>query len=346
VVTVDKLNLRDQSNKNGKVITQFPEGAFVEGLGEVSANKEEVTLRNIPYNEPYFKVTSTTPEQYNGWAFSAGLAPIYAGSRTTMPDLGKLSQFSNFLKTLNVKKLDSGKKAWDYVTQNLSGAQGTLADATFILLENFIFRMETEGNYYELTDKIQWADADYEAISKETFDMKKYPGTKTLAENGFCLAQGEGMVFPVSDWSKFGAFFANKVTPPMKNYLEQSIREQKEQMWDDNGIIIPLEQVVDRAAWWENFNKANPYFVRSEEAQNAQHSLLFMMICGANNTPVFAGETETVSEEYKKAWAYAQTKYAGTELGRSVKEMADLVTAEGGKRTKKVQDLMEKYMTE
>ncbi len=345
-VTVDKLNLRDQSNKNGKVITQFAEGDFVAGTGEVSANKEEVTLRNIPFNEPYFKVTSTTPEQHNGWAYSAALVPVYAGPRATSPDLGKLVQFSTFLKTLSVKKLDSGKKAWDYVSQNLSGAQGTLADAVFILLEHFLFRMETEGDFYVQTEKIKWEDGDYEAIGKETFDMKKYPITNSLAENGFRLEEGEGMVFPIVDFAKLGAAFATKVTPPMKNYLEQSILEQKDRIWDDGGIIIPLEQVADRASWWEKFNQANPYFVRNEETVNSQRSLLFILICGADNTPVFAGETESVSEDFKKVWGYVQQKYAGTELGRSVKEMADLVTAEGGKRTKKVEALMQKYWTE
>ncbi len=346
LVSVDKLNLRDQSNKNGKVVTQFAEGDFVEGQDEVSANREEVTLRNIPYNEPYFKVTSTTPEQHNGWAYSAALVPVYAGPRATSPDLGKLVQFSTFLKTLDVKKLDSGKKALDYVAKNLSTAQGTLADATFILLERFLFRMEVEGNYYELTEKIQWSDADYEALAKETFDMKKYPGTKTLAESGFRLEEGEGMIFPIVDWAKLGAVFIGKVTPPMKNYIEQSILEQKENLWSDGGIIIPLEQVADRAAWWEKFNQANPFFVRSEETQNSQHGLLFLLICGVDNTPVFDSENETVTEDFKKVWAYIQQKYAGTELGKSVKEMSDLVAAEGGKRTKKVEALMQKYWTE
>ncbi|MBC7774382.1 MAG: hypothetical protein H7246_03005 [Phycisphaerae bacterium] len=345
-VAVDKLNLRDQSNKNGKVVIQFAEGDFVEGVGDVSANKEEVTLRNIPYNEPYFKVTSTTPEQHNGWAYSAALVPVYAGPRATSPDLGKLVQFSTFIKNLNVKKLDSGKKAWDYVSQNLSGAQGTMADASFILLERFLFRMETEGNFYEMTEKVKWQDADYEAIDKETFDMNKYPTTKSMAENGFRLETGEGMVFPVVDWAKLGAAFATKATPPMKTYIEQSILEQKEGMWDDGGIVIPLEQVADRAAWWEKFNDAHPFFVRNEETQNSQRSLLFMLICGADNTPVFTSENETVSEDFKKVWGYVQQKYAGTELGRSVKEMADLVAAEGGKRTKTVEALMKRYMTE
>ncbi|MDO8368246.1 MAG: hypothetical protein Q7T20_15710 [Saprospiraceae bacterium] len=345
-VSVDKLNLREQSNKNGKVITQFAEGEFVEGAGEISANKEEVTLRNIPYNEPYLKVTSTTPEQHKGWAYSAGLVPVYAGPRATSPDLGKLVQFTTFLKKLNVKKLDSGKKAWDYVSLNLGNAQGTLADATFILLERFLFRMEIEGNFYEMTEKIKWQDSDYIAIQEEKFDLQKYPATKQIAENGFRLEVGEGMVFPVVDWSKFGAFFAGKMTPAMKSYLKQTIAEHKDQMWSDGGIIIPLEQVADRAAWWEKFNKANPYFVLSEETQNTQQSLIFMLICGADNTPVFAGETDPVSEDFKKAWAYIQQKYAGTELERSTREMANLVTAEGGKRTKKVEALMQKYMTE
>jgi hypothetical protein len=344
MVSVDKLNLRDQSNKNGQVVTQFPEGALVEGPGEISTNKEEVTLRGIPFNEPYFKVTSTTPEHSKGWAYSAGLLPVYAGSRTTLPDLGKLSQFSNFLKTLNVKKLESGKKAWDYVLQNLGNVQGTLADGAYIMLEHFLFRMEAEGDFYNQTEKIHWQDSDYDAIQEEKFDMQKYPITKQLAENGFRLEVGEGMMFPVVDLSKLGDFFAGKMTPPMKNYLEQSIAEQRDQIWSDGGIIVPLETVADRAAWWEKFNQANPYFVRNEESNNNQQSLLFILICGADNTPVFPGENESVSDDYKKVWNYIQQKYAGTGLGRSTKEMADLVATAGGKRTKSVEALMERYM--
>lgn len=344
MVAVDKLNLRESSTQKSKVVTQFLEGDFVEGTGEISSNTEEVVLRNIPYNEPYYKVTSTTPEQHTGWAYSAALIPVYAGPRATSPDLGKLYTFSAFLKTLNVKKLDSGKKAWDFVNQNLGDVQGTLADATFILLERFLFRMEIEGNFYELTERVKWTDSDYIAISDGKFDLNKYPATKQIAENGFRLETGEGMVFPVVDWGKFGASFATRVTPPMKTYLERSIAERNEIMWSDGGIIIPLEKVADRAAWWEQFNKANPYFVRHEETRDNFRGLVFMLVCGADNTPVFEWESQAVTEEYKKVWAYVQQKYAGTELGKSVKEMSDLVAAEGGKRTEKVDAFLEKHM--
>lgn len=346
LVSVDKLNLRDQSSKNGKVVTQLAEGDFVEGNGEVSTNKEEVTLRDIPYNEPYFKVKSLQAVPQTGWAYSAALVPVYAGSRNTLPDVSRLSPFTAYLKTLNVRKLESGKKALDYVAKNLGNAQGTLADASFILLEHFLFRMETEGEFYTMTEAISWTDADFQAVADGTFNMAKYPVTKTLAENGFRLGVGEGAVFPVVDWSKLGAMFTSKVTPPMKSYIEQSILDQKEQVWDDGGIILPLEQVADRAAWWEKFNQANPYFVRSEETRLTQHSLFTALTCGADNSPVFGGDQDMVLDEYKKVWAYVQQKYAGTELGKSVKAMAELVAAEGGKRTKKVEALVQKYLEE
>lgn len=342
-VWVDKLNLRDQSNKNGKVLAQFAEGDFVEGSGEASANKEEVTLREIPYNEPYFKVTTTTPEQLNGWAYSAALKPVYAGSRATSPDLGRLSQLSAFLKTLNVTKLDSGKKAIDYVNSNFSNASGTLADAAFILLENFLFRMETEGNFYSLTESVKWADTDYEAVWKETFDMNKYPVTKSLAANGFRLEEGEGMIYPIVDLAKLASFFSGKVTPPMKEYILQNVAEQKDNAYDDGGIVIGMDTIAERAIFWEKFNRQNPYFVRSEETRESEIWLRHTVLMGSDNTPAFNFETQMPNDDFKRTWALILQKYPGTTLARDVKELSDLLASEGGKRTKKVEDWQTQY---
>lgn len=345
-VSVDKLNLREQPNKDAKVVTQFAEGDFVESQGEVSANKEEATLRNIPYNEPYFKVTSTTPEQYNGWAYSAALTPVYAGPRHTSPDLGRLTQFSMFLKTLSIMKLDSGKKAWDYANQNFSNAQGTLADAAFMMLETFLFSMETRGDFYEQAEKVKWTDDDFDAVNNNKFDMNKYPETRAFAAAGFGLSQGEGSIFPIVDWNKLGAFFLNRVTPPMKSYIEEITIEKNTPMWDDGGITIPIEQIADHGAFWENFNKANPYFVRGDEAKMLQRSMVWTLIWGADNTPAFSYDDQTLTEDFKKAWAYTLQKYSGTEIAKAVKEVSDLLAAEGGKKTKKVEDLMQKYVIE
>lgn len=343
MANVDNLNLRDQPNKGGKVITQFKEGEFVEATGEVSTNKEKATLRGIEWEEPYYKVTSTTPQQHTGWAYGGALQRVYSGPRATSPDLGKLVQLSMFLKTLNVKKLESGKQAWDFVKTNFADSRGTLSDAAFVLLERFLFRMEIEGEFYKMTEKIKWADEDYQAINDRRFNMGKYPITKTLGDNGFRLFTGEGMVFPVVDWDKLSDFFSGKVTPPMKNYLQQNTLEKTNNAMDDGGFAISMEQVADRAVFWEKFNQDHPYFVLHEETRESQRWLLHALTNGADNTPVFDYETKAVREDFTKMWKYVVEKYPGTAAAKRVQGFSELVAAEGGKATKKVEDMQQNF---
>lgn len=342
--TVDKLNLRDQPNKDGKVISQFAEGEFVEGNGAVSDNKEEAQLRGITYVEPYFNVTSTTPDQHTGWAYGGALQRVYAGSKANSPDLGKLTQFTTFLKTLDAKKLESGKKAWDYVKANFADAKGSLADAAFVLLEQYLFRMEREGEFYTITEKMEWKEQDYKDLFENKFDMNRYPMTKSLAENGFQLATGEGMVFPVVDWNMLSAFFSGKVTAPMASYLKEETVENNLTMYDDGGIIVPLTVIADRAAFWEKFNKDYPYFVRKEETSESERWMRLIMVNGSDNTPTSDYESMMITEDFKKAWAYIAEKYPGTQLAAVTKELADLCASEGWKRTKKVEDWQMKYV--
>ncbi|MEO6759501.1 MAG: SH3 domain-containing protein [Saprospiraceae bacterium] len=343
---VDKLNLRDQPNKGGQVITQLKEGEFVESQGEKSANKEMAVLRGIEWNEPYYKVTTTTPQQQTGWAYGGALKPVYSGPRNTSPDLGKLTPFSMYLTGLDTKKLESGKQAWSYVTANFGDTKGTLADAAFLLLQQFLFRMETEGEYYKMTEKVKWAEDDYQAIAGKTYDLTKNPVTKTLLDNGFVLEVGEGMIFPIVDWKRLRNFFQDKVTPPMKNYLQQTEVENSKNAYGDGGFVIPMNEIADRAVFWEKFNRDHPYFVLQEETQNSELWMRHSLTNGADNTPVFDYETKQVLPEFSQMWQYVLQQYPGTEAAKRVKEFSELVAAEGGKRSQKVENQQQKYNDE
>ena len=343
-VAVDKLNLRDQPNKAGKVLAQFAEGEIVEGTGQVSANKEEATLRGITWTEPYFEVKSPTAGQPNGWAYGGALQPIYAGQRTGSPDIGKLKALNAHFKTLNTKQLESGKKAWDFVKTNFATATGSTADAAFVLLEKFLSRMEREGEFYKMTEDFKWAEGEYEAISNETFDPNKYPHTKTIIQNGFRLEAGEGMIFPIPDWAKLAEFFAPKTTPAMKSFIEQEFLEQKDQAWSDGGIIISLEKLADRGAWWERFNHENPYFPLHSQTIESERWPRLVLINGSDNTPIYDYDSQSITEDSKKVWAYIQQKYPGTKLAAAAKQMAELCAAEGWKRTKKVEEFQAKFL--
>jgi hypothetical protein len=346
VVETDNLLLRDQpSQQSSKVITKFKSGTILTGTGVVSSNKETATIRGMELTEPFIQVSSNSPEAVQGWAFGGALQQIYAGSKANSPDLVKLDQLGTFLNTLNPKKLDSGKKAWDYVKSNFADANGSLADAALILIEKFMRRMELEGDYYNITEKMKWAETDYEDIANEKFDMNKYPQTKAFAENGLRLEVAEGMYFPVSDFQNFSQFFGNKVTPAMKSWLNQSLLEQKDAMSSDGGIIIPLEQVADRAVFWSKFNSEHQWFPYSAQTTESEKWMHLVLANGTNNTNVF-GEEEKVMPEFTAMWKYILDKYPGTKAAKIAKDMTDLIAASQGKRTEAINAYQEKIARE
>ncbi|MEY3239766.1 MAG: hypothetical protein RIR11_1204 [Bacteroidota bacterium] len=344
-VNVNNLQLRDQPTSIGsQVITKLVEGSFVTGLGEKSAKQEELELRGIPYKDFFYKVTSSSPEQYTGWLFGAALTTVYAGSKQDSPDLGKLAQLNNYLVTLNAKDLKSGKKAWDFVTANFADTKDALADASYILLSNFLTKMEVEGAFYTLTEKsIQWKPADMEAIYAGKFEMNTYPLTKTLKENGFRLETAEGMVFPIADWQKLYDFFGSRVSKVMKSYLDQNVQEQKDGYASDGGLIISVAQLAERAAFWEQFNKENPYFPMSENTRITEEWMRATVICGLNNTPTNDYETGKISEEFKQAWLMILQKYPNTKLAAKVKEISDLYAANNWKHNETIENWVTKF---
>ena len=342
-VEVDKLNLREQPSKTAKVVAQFAAGDLVEGTGEASSNKEEATLRGIPYFEPYIKVITTTGSAASGWAYGGALKPVYAGPTNIKPDLERVRSLSKYLSTLDVKQLENGSKATAYVSSNFSGASGSLADAAFLLLERFLFRMETEGNLYEMLGTTAWSEQDISDIYENRFNMSKYPVTKKMAENGFMLATGEGMVFPIVDWVKLADFFENKVTPPMKNYLMENVAERRENGFEDGGITIGLDKLAERAIFWEKFNDQNPYFVGSVETNENERWLTLVLLNGSDNTPAYDFETKAARDEFKNNWNLILQKYPGSALATNVKALMDVYAANGWKRTSKVEEFLSKF---
>lgn len=343
-VNVDNLQLRDQPNtQSSQVLAKFREGSFVTGVGEKSANQEEINLRGIPFKDYFYKVTSTAPEQQTGWAFGGALKAVYAGSRAGSPDLGTLVQYNTFLMGLNSKDINSGRKVWDYVNTNFGNASGALADAVYVLTVEYLTRMEYEGEFYTITEKHNWTPEDYEAIVNNNFDMNKYPITKRLAENGFRVETGEGMVFPMADWAQLHAFFSPKATPAMKAFLDQQLIEQKDLESEDGGLVVSVATLAERAVYWEKFNQEHPWFLLSERTKINEEWQRNVVISGLNNTPNRDYETGKIDEEFKKVWLEIPQKYPGTVLAAKVKELTDLCAANNWTYNETIENWMMKF---
>jgi hypothetical protein len=340
---VTNLQLRDQPTTSGSnVLGKFPAGTVLEGTGEVSDKKETIELRGIPYNEPFFKVTTTTPDKLQGWAFGGAIAKIYAGPRAGAPDMTKVSGLAAFLGSLDPQQFNNGKKAWDYVSSNFADAKGSTAEAAYVLLERFLRRIEFESKAYEGFEKVNFTDEDYSAIYENRFDMNKYPITKQAQTNGFTVETTEGMVFPITDWARLYQFFASKVGPAFKAYLDQEQIEKRDPESSDGGLAITLEELVKRAAFWEKFNKDNPHFVLNDITIESEKWTAFALTNGMDNSPIYDYETETITPEFKAAWANIQQQYPGTKLAAKCKEFSDLCARYNWKKTPEVQAWMEK----
>lgn len=333
---VENLRLREAPNQNSNVLAQLKEGEVVEGAGNESTNQEEIELRGISYRAPYYQVTATTGDRHSGWAFGGALTWVYAGPRTSSPDTKRIGDFSAFLKTLDTKDLTSGGKAWGYVQQNLADAPRSLSDVTFILLEQFLRRMEIEGEFYKLMEQVAFTEEDDKAVYNERFDYSKYPATAPIDDNGFRLVWSEGSIFPVVDWQKLQEYFGPLTTQTMQKFINQRTSEQRVPIFGDGGIVIPLSKLADVAVFWEKFNLANPYFPLREETRESEFWMRLVLLNGSDNSPVFTSETNLVSEDFKSVWEYIRQQYPNTELGKRTKELTDLCAAEGWKRTEKV----------
>ncbi|MEZ4951893.1 MAG: SH3 domain-containing protein, partial [Saprospiraceae bacterium] len=71
IVNVENLRLRAKPGEEGEVLTTLEKGTILTDLGEASNFYTEVTLRGIPYKEPWIKVQ--TPDSTIGWTFAGGL---------------------------------------------------------------------------------------------------------------------------------------------------------------------------------------------------------------------------------------------------------------------------------
>jgi hypothetical protein len=341
MVSVDNLQLRDKPDMAGSVVLEkFNKGALLWGTGEVSDHLVEATSQEIPMKEPFVRVKQGAAA---GWLFRGALVPLYIGPRATEPDSAMVNTFSGFLAGLDTKDLRNGGKAWGFVENNFSTASGSLGDALYILLHYFLRRMEITGSFYTLTEEVPWEESDYSAIASHQFDLQKYAQTRQLASNGFQLVVGEGQIFPTVDASRLSRFFSSKVTPAMSAFLRLSEEEHTKASMDDNGLIVPIDLIAQRAVAWEKFNRDFPDFVMQVETREHARWNSFTLINGADNTPVFNYEDLKINPAFRAAWEKLVEEHPQSEVAKTLQSLLSLCEAEQWTRTNRVKAWLEAY---
>jgi hypothetical protein len=334
---MNDLRVREQGNMTANVIEKVKFGEVVIGTGDISAHKDSAMINEMPYKEPWYAIK--TPNGKSGWVFGGGIQAIYKGEAKDAPDGTLLTKFYNHLNTLNIKDVNSGKKGIDFVTQNFQTANAATYDAACEAYFDFLWKMQFE-EVYKMTEKVKFSDKDMENIWKDKYDMSKNPNMKLLADNGFRLETTEGSVLPIADWEFVKKHFYTHVSTPMQNYITQTLKEQKEPLSSDNGVVIPAKEVVDRAVFWEKFVTASPNFFLTKNINEHAKAFCSILIAGMDNTPTFSHEKNTLAPEIQQAYDYLLKEHPTTQAAKTIGSFYDLVKAEGMKKTPKVETAM------
>ncbi|GAB4423821.1 MAG: hypothetical protein OHK0039_40630 [Bacteroidia bacterium] len=317
MVRVDNLRLRKEPNRQAGVVAQLREGSFVQGTGEVTSFRDTATLRGRFYEEPYYRVGTDAGEQ--GYAFGGGLLLVYAGTATGSPDRARLSQYADQLKALPAQRIESAGEAIAAAGNLLGAASPALADAIYVLLDDYLYSIQWDTDLFTQVDEIPWQDSDYEAVYEGRYPMDRHPVTRALAANGFALATAEGSIFPVKDQAAIDRLFRGKTSPAMTAYLDLELEEFRTPSMSEGGILIPIGDFARRALAWEQLATAYPDFVMHEMAVQRARWEAFTLLGGADNSPASDYETGRLYPEFAQAWQEVLAKAPKSQLAGHIR---------------------------
>jgi hypothetical protein len=150
---------------------------------------------------------------------------------------------------------------------------------------------------------------------------------QTIA-GGYKLEITEGYAFPVVDYGKLLSF-GDRVTTPMKAYLDLMAMESDEKTASDGGIVISLEELSRRTLAAESYVVTFPDTVERKKAEDRFIKYLSFYLIGLNNTPIFDFETFIILPEVKSQFEQMVASHSGTVTGQLTKQMLDILKESG-----------------
>lgn len=296
-VMVDNLRARAGEDKSSEVIEKLAEFSIVKDLGQVSASKEEATLRGVEYNEPYIKVE--VPSGKELWVYKGGLEPFYQGEE--MAEMNKVSSFQSYLDGLDYKNLETGNAVLKRLLQ-LSTDDPATNDMLFFLSYDYMNRLAYNAI---LTDEkaLDWAMPYYDQIKNRTFKNKDVYQGKSLEENGMLLDASEGMVYYQADVKALDGAIGGIFTDATKDYIQLLYERYQHRLFSDAAIVAELDLLMSDAVKWARFVENYPSYAKIEEIANQASYLKSAVMNGTNNTPSYDVDTKIILPKFRALWA-------------------------------------------
>ena len=262
-------------------------------------------------------------------------APKKSANATNKPPLFQygnpvLLQFDRFVDGLDTQLVESAGQALDTFKLLFKSQPAEASDTALYIFKQFHQRVAQYTYDHMEADSINYEQILYgkdENGKPYTLSQKQIARKKALDQNGFLLASSEGQMFIDPNQQFIATQFGQYVSAPMKQYLTQVGKEQKDGFEVDAGLTIEPKELADRAIWWENFSRStgNTRFLYAKEATKQYGYILYTVMNGMDNTPVSdiasdsAGATVyQLGAYFNTAWAHLKDKYPGAKTTQVV----------------------------
>lgn len=253
-----------------------------------------------------------------------------------------LNEFQSALSALP-DSISSLRKGLEIFKNDFDKSDQAVNDAALEIFLSF------KDSLSQKVNEVFFARPDYEALTTVVWEdsARHEPGAEAYVENikraGFTFGSAEGMLFLVADTEIIEQYFKAYLTPATKQFFDQFAMEVNRPYTEDGGIIIPLNEVADRLAFWDSFIQKNPGSIFVGKAEAKKDEYLYNLLIGQNNTPAFEYETEKFSPDFKAAHQYYISKYSETSSANVLGDYLELIEQNGSKQTEAVRAFSEKY---
>lgn len=249
------------------------------------------------------------------------------GSDAGSYDTVSLNEYRIYLKSLDTLHPASTTIAAEKYAELFKSADQNTRDSAFSVFKDFYNKID------QILDNNRDITISYDSLITDSAGhlpmLSPHLSTyaQTLKDNGFKVYMSEGAPYIGQDLDFEAKWFYVYLSQPLKEFLTQLNKEDKEGFSVDAGLVITPEQLADRTVWWEKFAKNHAETIVARPSLENWRSYLGTMMVGMDNSTVTEpGHPENLNPYFKAAYSRVMNNYPATQTARLIGPYFKLLT--------------------
>jgi hypothetical protein len=252
-----------------------------------------------------------------------------------------LDSYEAYLSSLNPNYLFNIAAAEKKFRKLFSGSPTYITNSAFICFWNFyLTAADYCGSNLSKNDNYKYfigiKDYNINPGKYENLKLDLTLNKKILNDNDFRLLEllnSYGLMFDTKDANliiNFGSkdyimnSFGNDLVPSFREYISETIKEAGEKFIENDRLVLPIDKLVERITWWENFLNKNKDFILASECRKTYEFYLNTLLRGIDNAGASANSL-LLNREQKDDYCEIIKKFAGSKTAEAVSIYAGLI---------------------